>query len=182
MEKKRLTDGLLQIAILLSLLRSNVDEYMHLISGYGTHEYELSEILLGSSSVITQTHRHNHNWDNNLGAYVHPKNIDSFISRSVFRDLHTLGDYNQIESPTIEAYLLPSLESRLQSENANSNSNEGASDNNNNSPQGTASENGSPNLSSSQDDDLQIPLSPSIGDELSQEVMLLRKMVYYIVI
>lgn len=87
--KKYLSEGLIQLTILLSLIgvRVDIDSYL---SGYYT---PLIEINLGSSSAYTQTPFH-HLRDNLDGYSVHPKcpELDYFFaSRRLLDEVRTLG-------------------------------------------------------------------------------------------
>jgi nuclear factor erythroid 2-related factor 1/3 len=114
--KKDLTDGLLQLAIVLSLFRTDLNNLHNYLNSYG-HYPEIQEIILGSSSAYIQTHIHTTNWDNGIG-FSHPKNIDSYYSSSVFRELHSLAHYNSYQSATtdLNAWLVSGPAPALQGE------------------------------------------------------------------
>ena len=105
MRSKVVTDSLLQIALLLSLVRSNIDDYLHLFAGYN-HESEISDVLLGDASAIVQTNNYHNQWDRALDGFSHPKNIDRFLA-----DFNVQDYYSQNIRPTeIATYLLPEIQ------------------------------------------------------------------------
>lgn len=90
--KKYFTDGLLQLAIVLSLLRTDLNNYLNNLQNYP----EVQEILLGPSSAYVQSQNfHNSRWSNELG-YSHPKQIENYRS-SILRELHSLSDFRRFE-------------------------------------------------------------------------------------
>ncbi len=135
MMKKHFTDGLLQLAIVLSLLRTDINNYLNSYYGYYP---EIQEVILGSSSAYTQTHYHQNSWNQDIG-YPHPKSIDNYYANSVFRDLHSLSQYRQYEGrrdTVVSAWLTSGPTSGfLQSESAT------PSDTNNNQEQSQAPDN-----------------------------------------
>jgi hypothetical protein len=87
--KKPWRDPFLTLAVILSLLRVDWDDYMH--RQLGSQLPEIHEILLGQSAALTETQFHNlyNSFD---GSYVHFKNLDYDIrSQSAFRELDTLS-------------------------------------------------------------------------------------------
>ena len=183
--KNPVTDGLLQIAILLSILRTdlNLHNYLNLVGNHLTYP-EIHDIILGSTSAYTQTSNfHNNHWHEGTSEYSHPKSIDNYYASSVFRELHSLSHYRRFENlPTnLESYLLTAGEQlvTVPGDNANDNSNEVSSgssssgDNNNNvqqpsSPEGAAtSAAGSAEVESQS---LPVNILPSTGSELTTEV------------
>ena len=185
--KKHVTDGVLQIAILLSILRTdlNLHNYLNLVGNHLTYP-EIHDIILGSTSAYTQTSNfHNNQWHDGTSGYAHPKSIDNYYASSVFRELHSLSHYRRFENlPTnLESYLLTAGEQLISvpGGNANDNSNEvnsgssssGGDSNNNNvqqpsSPEGaTTSAAGSVEIESQS---LPANILPSVGSELSKEV------------
>lgn len=99
MIKEYFADGLLQIAIVLSLLRTDLDSFMGISYSRLRAYPELQETFLGSLSGFTQTDIHSRNrWNAaGLGGFVHPKSIDNFYSDSIFRDLHSLSHYQNFD-------------------------------------------------------------------------------------
>uniref|UniRef100_T1JG20 BZIP domain-containing protein n=1 Tax=Strigamia maritima TaxID=126957 RepID=T1JG20_STRMM len=107
--KKFHNDDLLQLALLLSLLRVDVDLYLNINNNNFGLEYQ--EIGLGTSSAYIQSYIHNlHN--RTSGYHVHPKNVESIFlnQQSLFYELNLLGryqNYYQINRPNeITTYLL----------------------------------------------------------------------------
>ncbi|XP_072548927.1 endoplasmic reticulum membrane sensor NFE2L1a [Salminus brasiliensis] len=97
--KKYFTEGLIQVAILLSLagIRVDVDPYLP----------PLAEIIQGQSSALTQTHFHN--LQNSLDGYSHhPKSVDLdgfFTTRRLLRWMHSL-DHLQVPAAQLETWLV----------------------------------------------------------------------------
>lgn len=97
--KKYLTEGLIQVAILLSLcgVRVDVDPYLP----------PLREIILGPTSALTQTQFHN--LRNSLqGEDLHPKSVDLdgfFTTRRLLSWVRSL-DRLQLPSTEVEAWLV----------------------------------------------------------------------------
>ena len=132
MFKKYFTDGLIQVAIIISLLRSDVNNYINTLVD---HNYpEMQEIILGTSLAYTQTNFHRSNQQPDLGGYTHLKSLDSYYSSSVFRDLFTPESYrNSFHVPTnIDAWLVSDLQPpMLHAANTSTNDSEQASTVNN---------------------------------------------------
>ncbi|KAG1967335.1 endoplasmic reticulum membrane sensor NFE2L1a [Pimephales promelas] len=97
--KKYLTEGLLQVAILLSLfgMRVDVDPYLP----------PIGEIIQGPSLALTQTQFHN--LRNILDGYnLHPKSVDLdgfFTARRLLSWVRSL-DRMQVPAPELEAWLV----------------------------------------------------------------------------
>ncbi|RXN25392.1 nuclear factor erythroid 2-related factor 1-like protein [Labeo rohita] len=97
--KKYLTEGLIQVAILLSLagMRVDVDPYLP----------PFSEIILGPNSALTQTQFHN--LRNILDGYnLHPKSVDLdgfFTARRLLNWVRSL-DRLQVPAAELEAWLV----------------------------------------------------------------------------
>ena len=184
--KKHLTDGLLDIALLLSLLRTDLHNLLNADHEVLFNNYpEIQEIFLGSTSAYTQTHNfHANNWHNSMGAFVHPKSIDNFYANSIFRDLHELSHYRRFDGiqTNINAYLASSPGTgQLASETASTSQggNDPVSDSNNNEPgvhhpTGSATEHSLPPIGSEPETSGESELSPVFvgGGELTKEVTL----------
>ena len=185
-----MTDGLLQIALLLSILRTdlNLHNYLNLVGNQFTYP-EIHDILLGSTSAYTQTSNfHSNQWHDGTSGYAHPKSIDNYYASSVFRELHSLSHYRRFDNiPTnLNSYLLTAGEQLIPvpGENANDNSNGvstsssgslGDSNNNNvqgpSSPEGAATSAAGPAESESQSLPANnAPILPSFESELTKEV------------
>ncbi len=128
MWKKHFTDGVVQIALLLSLLRTDWNNYLNSLQGDSVDD--LQEIILGPMSGFTQTRWHGGPWLNQgIALLDHPKNhdLDRYYSSSILRELLSLGQYDrssQIVQTRIDAYLVSHPNPlRLPSENANTNDN-----------------------------------------------------------
>lgn len=183
--KKLITDGLLDIAIILSLLRTDIHNLINSEYDQLNHYPEIQEIILGSTSAYTQTHFHHNNWRNNLGGFAHPKSIitDNYFDSSVFRDLHSLGDYRRFDGiqTNINAYLAsnPVAFPPLASEGASTSQGENThqSDNNNNDPEtepvSSASEQSLPTVANeaSTGNETEESTAPIPGSELTKEVL-----------
>ena len=129
MRSKVVTDSLLQIALLLSLLRSNVDDYLHLFAGF-SQDNEISDVILGDASAIVQTNNYHNQWDRSLDGFSHPKNIDR-----LFADHHIQDYYRQsIQPAEIATYLLPVIQqtSSQPAPEENTDSSQASNSNNNN--------------------------------------------------
>lgn len=109
-QKKDWRDSLLTLAVLLSLFRGDIDEYMR---GSLSSLPEVHEILLGPSAALTETQFHN--LFNSIEGHhnVHPKNLDinwERRSESAFTDLHALYRDDRRSPQEITAFLLDRLE------------------------------------------------------------------------
>ena len=90
MIKKLFNDGtLLQLAIVLSLLRSELDLNNYLNSS--SHDNNINDIIMGPLSGYTQTHMPV-SWHST--GYIHHKNFDSYAD-SILSDLHSLSHYRR---------------------------------------------------------------------------------------
>ncbi|XP_017541011.2 endoplasmic reticulum membrane sensor NFE2L1a isoform X1 [Pygocentrus nattereri] len=97
--KKYFSEGLIQVAILLSLagIRVDVDPYLP----------PLSEIIQGQSSALTQTQFHNL-WNSLDGHSLHPKSLDLdrfFTTRRLLRWVRSL-DHLQVPVAQLETWLV----------------------------------------------------------------------------
>lgn len=106
MLKQYFTDGLVQIAIVLSLLRTDLNNYLN-------HNYvnypEVQEIILGPTAAYTQTNFHNNIYNSYYGSHeIHRKSIDldaDYLS-SVFRDLRSVRHISTVRDINIPTYLI----------------------------------------------------------------------------
>ena len=144
-QKKDWRDSLLTLAVLISLFRGDIDEYMR---GSFANIPEVNEILLGQSAALTETQFHNlfNSFEGHRISDVHPKNLDiDWHQRSVFTDLHTLYRENNQNEREVTAFLLDRLEPNAArpfpfinlvqnpaNSNANGNDNVGNTDSENN--------------------------------------------------
>uniref|UniRef100_A0A8C6T5I4 Nuclear factor, erythroid 2-like 3 n=1 Tax=Neogobius melanostomus TaxID=47308 RepID=A0A8C6T5I4_9GOBI len=107
--KKYLTEGLIQLTILLSLIGVRVD-----IDGYLNEYYTpLIEINLGPSSAYTQTPFHSLR-DTLDGYTVHPKcpELDYFFaSRRLLDEVRSLGSPRRFPTPQLNAWLVHQVSS-----------------------------------------------------------------------
>ena len=172
MIKEYFTDGLIQIAIILSLLRVDLHTYMDTFA----HQ-EVQELLQGPTSAFTQTRFHHQNWNRDIGAFIHPKHIDNHINE-LLQDVHALSRYRHLNTVNtrIEAYLVnnPSAHD-LTSENASLSNETGTTTGNNTSANnGSTSTAASPNANNnSSNRRSEVPLKEEqtpIGAELTTEV------------
>jgi len=132
MLKHYLTDGLVQIAIVLSLLRTDLNNYLNV--NYVNYP-EVQEILQGQTAAYTQTNFHLLQ-DVNLGTReIYRKSVDTeqIFRSALFRDLRTFQPnfdlINQIRIPT---YLLVAESSNFRPHEATEpNDNENDDENNN---------------------------------------------------
>lgn len=107
MLKQYFTDGLVQIAIVLSLLRTDLNDYLH-------HDFvnypEVQEIILGPNVAYTQTNPFRNNIHNSIyGSHeVHKGiiDIDTVFTSSVFRDLRSLRHISNVRNIHIPTYLI----------------------------------------------------------------------------
>ncbi|XP_067687509.1 endoplasmic reticulum membrane sensor NFE2L1-like isoform X1 [Haliotis asinina] len=101
MIKQYFTDGLIQIAIILSLLRTDLNNW-HLHNNYINYP-EVQDIILGQSFAYTTTNFHNqYNNQNSPGGSVHPKNVDNDFFSSIFRDLRSLSRFRRFDGIATE--------------------------------------------------------------------------------
>ena len=117
--KAYFTDGLVQIAILLSLFRTDWNNYLNssLYDGYP----EIQEIIMGPLSGYTQTYIHSNEWHTGSISMSHPKSISLDYPSSVFHDIHSLGRHWQFDEirTNIDAFLVSEgPQRRLDSEHA----------------------------------------------------------------
>lgn len=180
--KNFLTDGLLDVAIILSLLRTDIHNLINSEYDQFNHYPEIQEIILGSTSAYTQTNFHNSNWRNSRGGFVHPKSVENFYESTIFRDLHSLGNYRRFEGvhTSINAYLASSPGAIPPSESEGASTSQGGnshhSDNNNNDPEtdpvSSASEQSLPTVANEgrTGNETQVSLSFIPGSELTKEV------------
>lgn len=88
--KRYFTDGLVQVAIMVSLLRIDLDTYRNVDDLYIP---EYGDTVLGETSFYAQTQFHNHR--NIIGGYAtHPKHIERDNS-AILRELQRLGEYER---------------------------------------------------------------------------------------
>lgn len=90
MLKEIFNDGILRIVLLLSLVRTDWNNYLNTINSHDTSQ----DIILGPLSGITQTDLHNNDWT--TGSYSPVKNIDNY-RENIIHDLHQLGRYHRFE-------------------------------------------------------------------------------------
>lgn len=124
MIKQYFTDGLIQIAIILSLLRTDLNSYLNSnILSYP----EVQEIILGSSAAYTQTNFHNlHNAVHGFSS--HPKHIieNELVSSNIFQDLRSLSRFRRFNGlqTDVSAFLAPSLVPPTDDEPSDDNNNQ----------------------------------------------------------
>ena len=114
--KKLVTDSLLQIALMLSLVRRHVDDYLSVLNGQYS-DSELSDVFLGTTSAIAQTENYFSNWERSADGYVHPKNVERYMSDFYTRDIYSYRNVNRMVPARIEAYILPELQTRQRVQN-----------------------------------------------------------------
>lgn len=136
MLKQYFTDGLVQIAIVLSLLRTDLNSYLR-------HDYvnypEVQEIILGPTVAYTQANFHNNIYNSYYGSHeIHRKgiDIDTIFTTSVFRDLRSLRHIRNVRDINIPTYLIVggssdnfAIESAAAEENQNQDINNNGDDN-----------------------------------------------------
>ena len=89
LHKKPWRDPFLALAVILSLLRVDWDEYMQ--RQLSSQLPEIHDILLGQSAALTETRFHNF-YNSYDSSYVNFKNADSdYNSQSIFRELQLLS-------------------------------------------------------------------------------------------
>ena len=163
--KEYFTDGLLQVAIVLSLLRTDLNNYFNSAHYSAQTSSELQEILLGPLSGYTQARFHTHNyWSDGIrGGYMHPKSIGDVDL--IFRDLHDLGRYRRFDGvdTNINTWLVSNLDAS--GDGAGEPSREGSVPTNNDVVvDGSASET-VPNVTAAS-----VNVEDNFGSELSKEV------------
>ena len=131
MVKKDLANGLLELTLLLSLMRTDVRNLMNTDMYYP----EINEIIMGETSAYTQTHFHSQNWNSDVG-YISPKHVDSYNRDLILTDLHSLGNDRRFENidTSFSAWLVNNQEQQTILP-SNSEDNGPTSDANNNSHQ-----------------------------------------------
>ncbi|XP_017777366.1 PREDICTED: segmentation protein cap'n'collar-like isoform X2 [Nicrophorus vespilloides] len=99
--KKVYCDELLQLALILSLLRSHPDSHLEtdILSSVNNYDLDNGTSWRSMGPSLLRSH------------YVHPKSLDTILmnyEREVFADLNSLGRYHRanIHQPNITAYLL----------------------------------------------------------------------------
>ncbi|KAL3289414.1 hypothetical protein HHI36_022839 [Cryptolaemus montrouzieri] len=99
--KKVYNDELLQLALILSLLRVNLDSHSepNLFENFGNLDLDNGTSWRTFSPSLLRSH------------YVHPKSLDSILinyERDLFADLNSLGRYNRdyVRHSNVTAYLL----------------------------------------------------------------------------
>ena len=104
MLKQYFTDGLIQIAIVLSLLRTDLNDY---ISRNYVSYPEVQEIILGQTAAYTQTNFHS-SYNTHLGSpEIYRKNIDSLNLPNVYREIRSFRHLPQRRiQPDIPTFLL----------------------------------------------------------------------------
>ena len=105
--KDSFVDGLLQIAIFLSLLRTNWRELTTssgLSDQFRSHESDWGQLEV---SRISNTYN-NERWNPMLGISVHPKHVENDRVEDVLRRVHSLAGYRSFGHLTtrIDAFLL----------------------------------------------------------------------------
>lgn len=91
MLKDYFVDGLVQIAIVLSLLRTDLNNYINI--NYVNYP-EVQEIILGSSAAYTQTNFINNNFNSFYGS-VHPKSVyNDILNENLIQDLRSLRRFS----------------------------------------------------------------------------------------
>ena len=106
MLKQYFTDGLVQIAIVLSLLRTDLNSYLR-------HNYvnypEVQELILGPTAAYTQTNFHNNIYSSYYGSHeIHRKSIDldtEYLS-TIYRDLRSLRHLSNVRDRNVPTYLI----------------------------------------------------------------------------
>ncbi|XP_067136416.1 endoplasmic reticulum membrane sensor NFE2L1 isoform X1 [Centruroides vittatus] len=102
--KKIINSDLLQLALLVSLLRLDLDMYL---DGRLENRFETHDIFLGTNLAYSPTQYHH--LHHSYGDYVHSKSIDLMYDRfSIFAELNSLGRYDRFPSWSndIFAYLV----------------------------------------------------------------------------
>ncbi|KAK9890177.1 hypothetical protein WA026_008981 [Henosepilachna vigintioctopunctata] len=99
--KKVYNDELLQLALILSLLRVNLDTYTepNLLENVGNLDLDNGTSWRAFTPALLRSH------------YVHPKSLDSILlnyERDLFADLNSLGRFNRdyVRNSNVTTYLL----------------------------------------------------------------------------
>lgn len=87
--KQYFTDGLVQIAIVLSLLRIDLNSYLN--TNYVNYP-EVQELILGQTAVYTQTNFHRNSFENYYSGHEHLKSVESEAS-IILQDLRSLSRF-----------------------------------------------------------------------------------------
>ena len=87
--KQYFTDGLVQIAIVLSLLRIDLNSYLN--TNYVNYP-EVQELILGQTAVYTQTNFHRNRIESYYSGHEHLKNIENEAS-FILQDLRSLSRF-----------------------------------------------------------------------------------------
>jgi hypothetical protein len=101
--KTYFTDGLVQIAILLSLFRSDWNSYFNTSLYDGSPE--MQEIIMGPLSGYTQTYIHANEWHSGSIGLSHPKILSLDYPSSIFRDIHNFIALQDINVSTQKSML-----------------------------------------------------------------------------
>ena len=135
MLKQYFTDGLVQIAIVLSLLRTDLNHYIN--QNYVSYP-EVQEIILGQTAAYTQTNFHN-SYNTHLGSpEIYRKNIERYqpvIDGTILRELRSFRhiDLSDVRDRNVQAFLLLTSNPGSYTENTdNSDQSNGSNDENNN--------------------------------------------------
>lgn len=139
MLKQYFTDGLVQIAIVLSILRTDLNNFHRELVNYP----EVQEIILGQTAAYTQTNFHINSINSRLGSpEIYRKNIDTdyFFNTPFYRELRSFRPRQNYDQH-VPTFLLVSGSSApvLDHENIpEPNDNSDTEDENNNSVQSEA--------------------------------------------
>lgn len=130
MLKQYFTDGLVQIAIVLSLLRTDLNSYLN--SNYVNYP-EIQEIIQGQTVAYTQTNFHLSQHTHLGSSELYRKNIELDPS-TIYRELRTFHPYvphiNRISVPTF--LLLEGTSSNIFSQDTSTSNEDETEDVNNN--------------------------------------------------
>jgi len=92
--KEKFADGLLKIAIVLSLMRIEHDSYF----GLSPQRYRGPHHQLLHDDIILDSHTASHSFHSRAhwhGDFMHPKSGDSSRIDEIFRELHSLGEFRR---------------------------------------------------------------------------------------
>ena len=106
MMKKYFTDGLIQVAILLSLLRTDLNSFINIRNSDSFTETQ--DVILGESLGYTQSPIHDSIYGS-LSGHVHLKHVENYQDpASVFRELRQLTNHRSIAplETILEAWLV----------------------------------------------------------------------------